>query len=334
MSVDSARKLAARSLRRLPQATLVARRLDRKLTPRVDRLRHELRQQRAPLRKVTKAIAGDAVAEARLAAVLDGRTLNIDMHVPGVPFDDVLSAELRAVRGHTRRVAPARVRSGPGGALWVEATALLDDNPGGFALRPGTQWLLEVALSTRSGGQQVLRVLGGRQDAGTRGLTVPSPPHPETGRRYRVRVRLSGRLAITVAAPAPVAEVSRLDLDWLTASLEVRLVGRPPATPATIEIVKRGGAAQVSVPTERTAPDRVRCDLPLAKIAQLGGGARLFLRTGGRRLRVGRELHDLANAGKVIRPTPAIVWTGPGKVVRVEATFSPAGALTLACRPL
>jgi hypothetical protein len=334
MSVDSARKLAARSLRHLPKAKIAARRLDRSVSGRVDRLRTELRQQRAPLRRVTLALSGDAIADARLAAVLDGRTLNIDMHVDQFRHDEVASAELRAVRGSTRRTTPARIRAGVDGTLWVEATALLDDNPGGFGLRPGTQWLLEVLLRTRSGAEHVLKVLGGRQNAGTSGLTVPSPPHPETGHRYKVRLLLSGRLALTVVAPAPTAELRRVELDWLRAALEVQVVGRPLTTPVTIEIVKRNGTTHVSVPAEPVGGGRVRCDLPLAKLAKVGSGARVVLRVDGQRLRVGRFLHDLANPAKILKPTPAIVWAAPGKCARIEVRFTQAGAMTLACRPL
>ena len=141
MSVDSARKLAARSLRYFPKAKIAARRLDRGLTGQVDRVWQELQQQRAPLRRVTLALSGEAVADARFAAILDGRTLNIDIPVPRLPAGEVLSAELRAVHGSDRRAIPARVRTEPDGSVSIEATALLDDNPGGLALRPGRQWL-------------------------------------------------------------------------------------------------------------------------------------------------------------------------------------------------
>ena len=340
MSVDSARQLAARTLRYFPNAKIAARRLDRGLTGRVDRVRQEFQQQRAPLRRVTLAISGDAVADARFAAVLDGRTLNIDVPVPRLRHDEVLSAELRAVHGADRRAIPARVRPEPDGTVSIEATALLDDNPGGLALRPGRLWLLELAVRMRAGGEQILKVLGGRQQAGTRGLTVASPPHPDTGFRYRVRLRASGRLALGVTPPAaPAAEVSRVELDWLRAALEIRLVGRPLAGPATVEIVKRSGTARVTASVEQIGADRVRCDLPLTELAAFGGGSgpvylHVFLRSGGQRLRVGRVLHDLTDAEQILKPTPAIVWAAPGRCVRVEVRFSTAGAMSLACRTL
>lgn len=340
MSVDSARKLAARSLRYFPKTKVAARRIDRGLSGRVGRLRQELQQERAPLRRATLAFSGDAIADADFAAVLDGRTLNIDIPLPRFRHEDVVSAELRAVHGADRRATPARVRREADGSVSIEATALLDDNPGGLALRPGVRWLFEVAVRTRSGGEQVLKVLGSRQNAGTRGLTVASPPHPDTGWRYRVRLRPSGRLAIRVTLPtAPIAELSRVELDWLRAALEIRLVGRRLETPAAVEFVKRSGTARVTASVEAVGTDRVRCELPLAELAGLGTGSgpvylHAFLRSGGQRLRVGRVLHDLTDARQILKPTPAIVWAGPGRCVRVEVRFTEAGAMSIACRPL
>jgi hypothetical protein len=133
--------------------------------------------------------------------------------------------------------------------------------------------------------------------------------------------------------------VSRVEVDWLRAALEIRLVGGERAGNAAVEIVRRSGTARVLAPVEPIGADRVRCALPLTELAALGGGSgpvylHVFLRNGGRRLRVGRVLHDLLDPERILKPTPAIVWAAPGKCVRVEARFTSAGALTLACRPL
>lgn len=339
MSINSARKLAARSLRSFPKAKVAVRRLDRSVSARADRLREEFREQRGSLFKATRVLSGDAVAEAGLAAVLDGRTLNVDIRVSRFRHDDVRSAELRVVRGSDVRLVPARLRPESDGSLSVEAAVLLDDSPGGLALRPGTQWLLEVVLRSEAHGEQILKVLGGPQKVGTRGLTVPSPPHPETGLQYHVRVVLTGRVAVTVRAPEPTAELDRLDLDWLRAALEIRMVGRPLAMPATIEIVKANGTSPISVPVQPAGPDRVRCDLPLAKLAAVSKGTRapsfhVFLRSGGRRFRVGRTLHDLRNPKNILKPTPTVVSAAPGQSVRMVVRFTATGALTFTCRPL
>ena len=337
MSVDSVRKFAAASLRRFPKLKVAARRLDRKLKGPVARLQQERHEQRAPLRGVTRALSGSSFIDARLAAVLDGRTLNIDMLAPQFRADDVVAAELHVVRGAVRRTTPARVRREPDGTCGIEATALLDDSPGGYALRPGDPWLLEVMLQTVSRGRRILKVLGGRQNAGTTGLTLPSPPHPETGYRYKARLYWSGRLALTVTPPAPAAELSRVHLDWTRAELEVRAVGWRMPEQAVVEVANRSGTARVTAEASRSGADRVRCALPVGELAGLTRPGKetvlnVFLRSEGRRFRVGRVLHDLMNPGKVLKPTPAIIWAAPGRSLRVQVRFTPAGGMTLACR--
>ena len=339
MSVESVRKFAAASLRRFPRLKVAVRRLDRKLQAPVARIQQERHEQRAPLRGVTRALSGNAFIDARLAAVLDGRTLNIDLLAPQFRADDVTAAELHAVRGSVRRTTPARVRREADGSCAVEATALLDDSPGGYALRPGDPWFLEVMLHTRTRGRRILKVLGGRQNAGTTGLTIPSPPHPDTGYRYKARLYWSGRLALTVTPPAATAELSRVELDWTRAELEVRAVGWQLGDESVVEVANRSGTARVTAAAGRVGADRVRCTLPVAELAGLTRTGRetvlnVFVRSDGRRLRVGRVLHDLMNPGRVLKPTPAIIWAGPGSSLRVQVRFTPAGGMSLACRTI
>ena len=83
--------------------------------------------------------------------------------------------------------------------------------------------------------------------------------------------------------------------------------------------------------------DRIRCDLPVNRLAALAGGPRetvlnVFLRSDGRRLRVGRVLNDVVNPKRVLKPTPAVIWAAPGVSLKIRAVFTPAGSITLACR--
>nr|BFE72173.1 hypothetical protein GCM10020092_054740 [Actinoplanes digitatis] len=260
--------LHARALRRLRRMRSV-----RQVVVRLD----------SPTRAISRAMRRGPAVTARYAAVLDGRTLNVEFPVPGRAAD-VSSAALRVVRGSTVRSVPARVRSGTDGACSLAATVLLAEGPDGLDLRPGSPWLLEAVVHTAAGTTSYA-VLTGEQDTPEAGPTLAAPPDAVTGRRYQVRTTRSGRLCLAVLAPEPTAEVAVIDVDWLGAGLRVRLLGCDGPVSA-VEFTARTGEGRVRAAAVATR-DGAKCDLPLRDLARTGGAKETFfdvhLRAGKRR---------------------------------------------------
>ncbi|MET8151565.1 hypothetical protein ACIBSW_24545 [Actinoplanes sp. NPDC049668] len=311
--------LHARALRRLRRMHSV-----RQVVVRLDR----------PARAISRAMRRGPAATARFAAVLDGRTLNVEFPVPGRAAD-VRSAELRVVRGRTVRCVPVRVRRDSDDSCSLSATVLLTDGPGGLDLRPGSPWLLEAVVHS-SAGTTSYAVLAGEPGTTAAGPTLAAPPDAVTGRRYQVGGTRSGRLCLAVNGPAPTAEVAAIDVGWLGARVRVRLLGcEGPVT--AVEFVARTGEGRVHAAAVATG-DGAQWDVPAHELALMGGAKETFfdvyLRAGTRRLRPGRYLHDVVNPKPVLVPPAGIVWVAPGLSVSVRPYYTPAGNLTVACRPI
>lgn len=317
MSDAALHRVALRRLRRLPSVRQMVVRLD------------------APGRAFTRAMRRGPAVTTRFVAVLDGRTLNIEFPVPGITAADVFSAELRVVRGRVAHSVPARIRPDLDGSSSVAATVLLSEGTGGLGLPSGSPWLLEAVLRT-STGTTSYAVLAGEQRARAAGPTAAAPPDSVTGCRYDLRTTRSGRLGLTVLAPEPTAEVAAIDVDWLGASLRVRLLGYDTRV-TTVEFTARTGEGHARAVAVATS-DGGRCDIPVRDLALLGRTKETFfdvhLRAGKRRLRVGRFLHDVVNPKPVLVPPAGIVWAAPGLSVNLRPYYTPAGNLTLACRPI
>ncbi|MEU8814733.1 hypothetical protein [Actinoplanes sp. NPDC048796] len=288
----------------------------------------------APARALSTAMRRGPALTTRFAEVLDGRTVNLDIPVPGVAAADITGAELRLSRGRVRHTVAARVRADAGGSA-LAATALLSGHARGLGLAPGSPWLLEAVLHTRAGTTSYA-VLRGPEDARRDGPTVLAPADPATGRRYELRTTRSGRLGVAVVAPAPTAEVTSVTVDWLRARFDVRLLGC--AEPVTgFELTARTGEGRVRAAAVPVG-DVLRCEVPVYDLAALSKVTETFfdvhLRTAGHRLRVGRFLHDVGNPKPVLVPPHGIVWAAPGLSVNLRPYYTPAGSLTLACRPI
>lgn len=286
-------------------------------------------------RVLSTAMRRGPAVRTRFAAVLDGRTLNLDVPVPAVAASAVVRAELRLVRGRVRHSVPARVRSAPDGSAALEGTALLTEHRHGLGLLPGAPWLVEAVLHT-AGGVVSYDVLHGPGGEPAESPTVATLADPASGRRHELRTMRNGRLGVAVLAPAPTAEVTTVDVGWLGARIGVRLVGcSEPVT--RLELTARSGAGRLTTPVVAAA-GTLAGDLPLLEMAVLGGVAETFFdvhaRTPDRRLRVGRFLHDVANPKQVLVPAAGIVWAAPGLSVGLRPYYTPAGSLTLACRPI
>ncbi|BFU44808.1 hypothetical protein [Krasilnikovia sp. MM14-A1004] len=287
------------------------------------------------LRALRSAMRRGPAVTARFGGVLDGRTLNLDLPVPGIAAADVTSAEIRIRRGLSTHAVQARVRSDVGGSCAVAATALLAGGARGLGLQSGAPWLVDLVVWT-GGRPRSYAVLAADPAAAVDGPTLAAPPDPVTGWRYEIRAGRTRRLCLQAVPPGPTAEVTAVHVDWLEASFAVRVLGGAQAG-GRVEFTARTGEGRTTATTE-PAPDGVRCRIPLRELAFRGGEKETFfdvhLRTGKQRLRVGRFLHDVSAPKTVLVPPTGIVWADHGLAVQLRPYYTPAGNFTIACRPL
>ncbi|BAL85377.1 hypothetical protein AMIS_1570 [Actinoplanes missouriensis 431] len=318
MADTTLHRKALRRLRRMPSLRQVVVRLD------------------GPARALGSAMRRGPAVSARFLGVLDGRTLNIEIPLPAVAAAGVTGAELRIRRGRVRHSVPARIRAQAGGGCSFEATALLADGPRGLGLQPGAPWVLEAVVHT-TGGTTSYAVVQSPPVQQSEGPTVPAPADPVTGNRYEARLTATGRLGLAVTPPEPLAEVAVISVGWLGARIGIRLVSCDEP-PKAVEFTARTGEGRARV-AATTTDGVVWCDIPLHELAVLGGPAKetffdVHVRTGNRRLRVGRFLHDVVNPKPVLVPPTGIVWAAPGLAVSLRPYYTPAGSLTVSCRPI
>jgi hypothetical protein len=312
----------------------VLRRADKRLSRQLGKL--AAARPATPGRLFRAVLPAGPTVRALFVGVLDGHTLNVDLAVPPQLARDVTTVEVHVVRGAVRHPVPADVRL-EGDALRVSAAALLCGLPAGLDLGPGDPWSVECLLLSSDGGATRASVHGA-PTALPSGPTVPNPPCPDSGHRYRPIADRAGRLNLRVTAPAALAELTDLRLDWTRAVIELRAIGWSAEEPVEIELKPRDGGRPSRARGEVVGKNLLRFVLPLAPASAVSAPRESIfdvrVHTGASRLRVGTTLHDLANPKTALRPPAAIVWAGPGRSVRVRPYFTPAGSLALACLPV
>ncbi len=310
--------LLGRASERLPIVRRAARRA--RMLPDVWRAAEARTRNRAPRH----------VAQVHYAAVLDGRTMNLDIAVPA----DVApgTATVLFAGRRQRLTAPARIREVADGVVRISATVLLGED--GVPVHTERRWQLDCVTDT-AGRKRSYALLGA--PAATwpaKAPTLATPRCPRTGRRYQLRTGPHGRTTVEVQPSPRLAEVVRVDIGWFVASLEVRTIGfRFPQAPQ-LSLALRDGDTVHALATSLEG-DRVRLDLPVALLAETVTAQEflweLTLSGGGREARVSSKLHDLAFPKAAIRPSTSIVWLGDGVAVRIRPYFTPGGYLVLAC---
>lgn len=326
MSIEPLGVRVRRTLRLGPAETLeMARRqvdglVARRITP--ARTRLALRAAR---------VAPGRAATATYFGVPDGHTLNLQVLLP--PDDTPASAELILRRARTEHRVAAVLRAGADGTWHAEATALLGTRPGAIPLGRGG-WRLWLELTTASGERHRLPVRQAPAEQTRTGPTVAAPLCPDTGTRFRPVASTLGACRIVVTPGRPSAEVVRLAVDPGRAEISGRFVGAVDATGAVAEF-RRVGDGALRARAMAVSGDLFRIELPLAALVPAPGaediweiGVRL---AGGRRLLVGRFLHDLQHIRRTLRPYEKPMLVPGGALFHLRLQYTLAGRLNLIC---
>jgi len=297
---------------------------------------------------VTGAVSGlmdlaDA-ADAPYARVLGGHTLNLLVDLPeqagpvvelGERAGPVVEVGERAgpvvvlARRGMRRVIPAVPCDGGAG---VEAVALLGHRPGGVGLEPG-RWRILLVLTSAAGREATYALRHTGREAAEDGPTVVAPPCPDTGYRYELGRSPAGALLLTVASPAPVAELTALRPHATGMRLTGRFVGLDDTAGAAIVFTGPGRRREHRVPA-LVRGDVFDVAVPVASLAEEQGERSWKVWAdvpGTGRLRVGRFLTGLRSPHTVHRRPNRMVRLGDREYAMVRASYAAGGGLTLVC---
>ncbi|MGH3377599.1 MAG: hypothetical protein ACRDP6_22960 [Actinoallomurus sp.] len=263
-------------------------------------------------------------ADAPYARVLGGHTLNLLVDLP-----ERAAAGIVLARRGTRRAIPAVPRDDGAG---VEAVALLGDRPGGVGLEPG-RWRILLVLTSDAGREATYALRHTGQEAADDGPTVAAPPCPDTGYRYELGRSPAGALLLTVAPPAPAAELTALRPHATGMRLTGRFVGLDDTTGAAIVFTGPGRRREHRVPA-LVRGDVFDVAVPVASLAEEQGERNWKVWAdvpGTGRLRVGRFLTGLRSPNTVHRRPNRMVRLGDREYAMVRASYAAGGGLTLVC---
>ena len=322
MSVEPLGVRVKRTLRLGPAETIeVARRLvARRLTPAWTRV--------AP--RVARLAPAREAADATYFGIPDGHTLNLQA---ALPVADPATAQLVLRRAATEHWTPATLRRGPDGEWYAEATVLLGARPGGIPLGRGA-WQLRIVVTTATGEEHRLPLRRPLPEPQREGPTLTAPACADTGARFRPVVSSLGICRIVVTPGRPGAEVVRLEVDPGRAEISGRFVGVADATGAVAEFHRAGEDTVRESPVSVTG-DVFRLPLPLATLVPAPGAEEIWeirLRLpGGRRLQVGRFLHDLRHIRRTLRPYERPMLVPGGALFHLRLQYTLAGRLNLIC---
>lgn len=270
-------------------------------------------------------------------SVSGGRTLNFAV---AVPRRDVASAVLMLSHGTARERVPLELEPQADGTLLLTATVPLRhrDRPEpagrGPALSSGI-WRLAVLITDLAGQTHRTKVTAAAAREVSDGPTLPSSPSPTSGAVFRPVRSVDGFALLKVRAPRPHAELTAFDLRWDRITVHGRLIGcaRAEASGTAEAVVRRGNHKTVTAKPAWQG-DRFSFDVPLDKMGGDRGTARtwdLYLRLGGARLKIARQLTDVRHPRQVYRTPFRIVALDNGTLMRVHAHVTAAGALAVNC---
>ncbi|MFF8842924.1 hypothetical protein ACF08N_09330 [Streptomyces sp. NPDC015127] len=269
-------------------------------------------------------------------SVSSGRTLNFAVAVPG---RGVTSAVLVLSHGTARERVPLELEPQADGTLLLTATVPLRHRDGpepagrGPVLSTGI-WRLAVLLTDSEGQTRHTKITAAAAPEVSDGPTLPYSPSPTSGAVFRPVRSVDGYALLKVRPPRPHAELTSFDLRWDRITVHGRLIGctRGTATATAEAVVRRGNQAVVTEP--EWDGDRFTFEVPLDRMGSGRGTARtwdLFLRLGGSRLKIARQLTDVRHPRQVYRTPFRIVALDNGSLLRVHAHVTAAGALAVNC---
>ncbi|MEU4694631.1 hypothetical protein [Actinoplanes sp. NPDC023714] len=273
------------------------------------------------------------IAHVEYFAVLDGHTLNVQIVLPTLDDAEPTSAEVVFSKDRVEHSVPATLRKMYDGNWYADTTTVFGPAAGRIPLDPG-HWTVVLRVGLSSGETRnltVRRMAPGRARGAT--PTVLTPPCPDTGMRFRPVVTSFGLAQIHVRGPQVRAEVVRLMLDLGKAEIVGRFVGVPDASGAVAEFSRRE-AETIHETQVRVDGDIFRIHVPLAEMAPEPGDKSVWdirIRVAGRRLRVGRYLHDLKNVRATIRSYERRMLMPGGVVFHLRPYYTPAGSLAFTC---
>ncbi|MGW2839285.1 hypothetical protein ACWCWD_15970 [Streptomyces sp. NPDC001493] len=268
-------------------------------------------------------------ARLKYAAVLDGQTVNLHAELPrSVRSPD--SAELVLKRGRRQYASPARVYAGDGGALLMDAAVLLGAEMGGAPVTVG-RW--QVALRLRTG-RRTRRVPLLLVDLPTpyEGPTKPMAASGVTGQRHRLGRSVTGNLRVVTAEAKPGAEVVKVHITHAGISVDFRVLG-VRIDELRGEFLASGRRLRQTV---TVLPDGItRVEVPLADMTPLRSRPEhwdvVVCGASGRRLRLGRRLHDVRNPLRVFAMRATAIAPRGRRPMLVQPRYTAAGNLRITC---
>ncbi|RZU54448.1 hypothetical protein EV385_6399 [Krasilnikovia cinnamomea] len=272
-------------------------------------------------------------ADVRYAAVLDGRTLNLDIALPAGTATPPRDAAIVFTGRRHRHTAPARIRTVEDGVVRLSATVLLGED--GVGVHTEGQWQLSCVITDAAGRRSTHPLIGAPEPRWpSDGPTMLAPLCPRTGRRYEVMTLPDGRTGLTVRRSGRLAEVVDIRAGWTGNALEIRTTGFRYGRAPELRFTLRDDGATHTVTTTLDG-DRIFADLPVQRLAETVTTQErlwdLHLIADGRTVRLNSVLTDLTRPKTVLRPPTSIVSVGSGVAVRVRPYFTPRGHLVLAC---
>ncbi|MGA5085628.1 hypothetical protein [Streptomyces pseudogriseolus] len=281
------------------------------------------------LQSVFLPLRQDRTAQLRYAAILDGHTVNLHARLPesaGLPE----SAEVVLSRGRQTFTAEARVYEGPDGEVLVDAVVLLGAEVGGAPTEPG-RWRLRLRL--RSGRRtRVVPLLLVTPPVPYSGPTKPMAASSVTGERHRLGRSFRGSARVVSTGARPSAEVLKVHLTHAGVTVDFRLLGIRAEQP-WVEFVASG--RRLEQPVTSPVPGVLRVNVPLDRMPPRGNRPDhwdvVLCGADGRRLRLGRRLHDVRNPLRVFAMR-SLAITPPGlPPMIVQPRYTPAGNLRVTC---
>ncbi|MFC8267628.1 hypothetical protein ACFUIZ_18145 [Streptomyces cinereoruber] len=274
----------------------------------------------------------ERVARLRYAAVLDGQTVNLHAELPGsATLPD--RAEIVLRRGRVRHRTDARVYRHGEGPLLVDAAVLLGEELGGAPVSTG-QWKVRLRLRTGRRSRH-LPLLLLEPPVPYHGPTGPMQASPVTGARYRVGRSVTGNVRIVAARPRPGAEVVKIRMDHAGIEVAFRVLG-VHATGHRVDFVASG--RRIERPVHTGPDDLLTVTVPLAEMTPRKNRPEhwdVVLHTDeGRRMRLGRRLHDVRNPLRVFAMRSLAMTPQGRNPMIVQPRYTSAGNLRVTCTPM
>jgi hypothetical protein len=271
-------------------------------------------------------------------SLLDGRTLNFCVRVPGEVTASAASLLLGG--GSSPVVVPLTLVQRGDGHVEAQGTAVLDlleadadDSPVPAGVRrfllDAGQWRLSVTFTDLSGTERRY-ALAKAPKVMADGPTVPEPVRAD-GTYCRLIASGTGRAYVSLGRDDAEAEIVSLRIGWSEVTLEGRLLNAPAdECRGDVELVRRNGKSTRVVPATWRG-DTFVCSI---RVADFGGAAakeQIFdvrlQRPRRRSLKVSRRRTDVRSPSDVFRMPHRLLTAEDDTVLRINPYYTPIGSL-------